>query len=176
MPKIIENVREQLLLEARRQIEENGYAGTTIRSVAAACHIAVGTVYNYFPSKEILIASFMVEDWEECLKTIRKIDPSEQEIFLRGIYDALTSFIVKHQTLFNDSAAEKPFAEAFPARHRQLREQIANLILPQCGSTGQSAEESDLFFTAEFIAEALLTWTVAGTPFDQLYAVIRKLI
>lgn len=176
MPKIIENVREQLLFEARRQIEENGYAKTTIRSVASACHIAVGTVYNYFPSKEILIASFMVEDWKECLETIQKIDSTKQETFFRGIYDALTSFMTKHQALFNDSAAEKPFAEAFPARHRQLRQQITQLILPQCGSAGQSAKESDLFFTAEFIAEALLTWTVAGIPFEQLYALLRKLI
>ena len=118
----------------------------------------------------------MVEDWKECLETIQKIDSTKQETFFRGIYDALTSFIMKHQALFNDSAAEKPFAEAFPARHRQLREQISNLILPQCGSARQSAKESDLFFTAEFVAEALLTWTVAGTDFDRLYALIRKLI
>ena len=45
MPKIIENVREQLIGEAKRQIAENGYAQTTIRSVAKACGLGVGTVY-----------------------------------------------------------------------------------------------------------------------------------
>ena len=34
MAKIIENVREQLLTEAKKQIWERGYADTTIRSVA----------------------------------------------------------------------------------------------------------------------------------------------
>ena len=46
MPKIIENVREQLLTEAKRQIAENGYSATTIRSVAGACGLGIGTVYN----------------------------------------------------------------------------------------------------------------------------------
>lgn len=44
MPKILDSMREQLLAAARRQVESNGYAKTTIRSVAAECGIAVGTV------------------------------------------------------------------------------------------------------------------------------------
>ena len=55
MPKIIENLREKLVLEARHQVEELGYGALTIRSVAAACGVGVGTVYNYFPSKEAFI-------------------------------------------------------------------------------------------------------------------------
>jgi AcrR family transcriptional regulator len=53
VPKIIENIREQLLNETRAQVERQGYGRTTIRSVANACGIAVSTVYNYFPSKDI---------------------------------------------------------------------------------------------------------------------------
>ena len=44
MPKLIENIRAQLLAEAQRQVAKRGYAKTTIRSVAEACGIAVGTV------------------------------------------------------------------------------------------------------------------------------------
>ena len=52
MPKIIENLDQRLKEEARRQIRESGYSAMTIRSVAAACGVGVGTVYNYYPSKE----------------------------------------------------------------------------------------------------------------------------
>ena len=86
MPKIIENVREQLLAETKRQIAENGYEKTTVRSVAGACDIGVGTVYNYFSSKDMLIASFMLEDWKKCLLQMKQKSPEDKEIFLQNIY------------------------------------------------------------------------------------------
>ena len=70
MPKIIQNAREQLLATAQKQIAERGYAATTIRSVAGECGLAVGTVYNYFKSKDLLIASFMAADWQNCIQKI----------------------------------------------------------------------------------------------------------
>ena len=57
MPKIIENLEKRLIAEAKRQIAESGYGATTIRSVAKGCNVGVGTVYNYFPSKDALIAT-----------------------------------------------------------------------------------------------------------------------
>jgi len=70
MPKIIENLKERLIDEARRQVEEDGYAAMTIRSVAKGCGVGIGTVYNYFPSKDTLVATFMLEDWQMCIRTI----------------------------------------------------------------------------------------------------------
>ena len=92
MPKIITNVREQLLTEAKRQIVENGYASTTIRSVASACNLGVGTVYNYFKSKDMLIASFMVDDWQECLAKMKQESTENAEQLLRCIYSSLLKF------------------------------------------------------------------------------------
>ena len=47
-----------------------------------------------------------------------------------------------------------------------LREQIAQVFRPLC--------END--FTADFLAEAMLTWTIAGIPFDQLYGLLKKMM
>ena len=60
MPKIIENLESRLVEEARRQAWEGGYSAVTIRSVAAACGVGVGTVYNYFESKDALLAAFLL--------------------------------------------------------------------------------------------------------------------
>ena len=94
MPKIIPNIRELLLEEAKRQINEYGYGNTTIRSVAQACHVGVGTVYNYFESKDMLIATFMAEDWMKCISKVRAQNTGEAKVILKSIYDALLEFIL----------------------------------------------------------------------------------
>ncbi len=169
MPKIIENLRDQLLQEARKQISQRGYTGTTIRSVAGACGVGVGTVYNYFSSKEMLIAAFMMEDWQKQLDAMAALPKDQPEVLLRGVYDALSAYAEGHRDLFSDAGAVKAVSMGFASRHRMLREQLTGFILPAC--QGENAA-----FTAAFIAESLISWTMEGVPFDTLYPVICKLI
>ena len=124
MPKIIENVREQLLTEARRQIAERGYSKTTIRSVAGACGLGVGTVYNYFRSKELLIASFILEDWRRCLQQMDNLPKDEPHVLLRGIYKALLDFEGENQELFSDADAAKAVILGFSSRHKLFKKVI----------------------------------------------------
>ena len=169
MPKIIENVRDQLLTEAKRQITQNGYANTTIRSVASACNLGVGTVYNYFKSKDMLIASFMVDDWQGCLAKMKHEGTENTERFFRCIYSSLLEFTEKHSSLFHDTDAAKVFVMAFAERHKVLRDQLAEIILPVCNHSNRE-------FLAEFIAESLLTWTMADKAFEEIYSIIKLLL
>lgn len=172
MPKIIENVREQLLNETKKQIAEKGYAKTTVRSVAEACGLGVGTVYNYFPSKDMLIATFMAEDWQHSLEHMKQCDFADAKNALQNIFEALTDFSKKHHKLFSDPDAAKVFATVFAERHKQLRHQLTELILPLCEKTSTQNK----VFLSEYIAEALLTWTVAGKGFDEQFEIISKLL
>lgn len=172
MPKIIENIRERLLEEAKRQIAENGYAKTTIRSVAAACGLGVGTVYNYFQSKDHLIATFMAEDWLQLIDKVNASAALGEEALLRSIFDALTEFTRRYQYLFCDKDAEKVFFTAFSERHRMLRHQLAEIICPLCREKNIANSE----FTSEYIAESLLVWTIAGKSFDEQYEIISRLL
>ena len=170
LPKILESVRSDLLKTARKQLQEKGYAKTTIRSVAAECGIAVGTVYNYFSSKDMLIASFVSEDWHETLETMRSHPSDDAEDFFRCIYDSLITFSVEHASLFSDPDAVKIFSAAFFERHGMLRGQLAALIRPFC----EGHDDPD--FLSQFAAESLLTWTMAKVPFSSIYSVIQKII
>ncbi len=169
MPKIIENVREQLLVEAKRQIAQNGYGKTTIRSVASACGIGVGTMYNYFKSKDMLIASFMVDDWQECLEKMRQKNANDTEAFLKNIYLSLREFAQSHTYLFSDVDASKVFATVSGERHKLLRNQLAQIILLICNYSNRE-------FLSEFIAESLLTWTMADKSFEDIYSIIKLLL
>ena len=167
MPKIIKNLEANLIQEAKRQVRELGYGALTIRSVAKACGVGVGTVYNYFSSKDELLATYMLSDWELCIAEIQAVSDyvSVPEPVLRCIYDELLAYAQRHQTVFRDEAAGAAFASSFGRYHAVLRRQLAEPVRKFCGSD----------FTAEFIAESLLCWTMAGKTFDEIYGVIGKL-
>ena len=168
MPKIIENLESRLLSEAKRQVTEYGYSAMTIRSVAKECGVGVGTVYNYFPSKDALLATYMLEDWNKCVATINAVSTySDQPApLVRCICDQIRSFADLHTAVFQDEAAAAGFAGSHSKYHALLRSQLAQPLRKFC--------QSD--FSAEFIAEALLTWTVAGKTFDEIYSMIEKLM
>ena len=172
MPKIIQNARGLILDEAKKQIREQGYAATTVRSVAAKCGVAIGTVYNYFPSKEILIASFMADDWKICMDNISAHPIDDSRKFLLCIYENILSFSKKHDDLFNDPDARRVFVAVYEQRHDQLVEMLSLCILPLC----KEENEADRIFKSRFIAESLLVLTMRKVDFDQSYKVISLLL
>ena len=72
MPKKIAELREKMIAYARQALLQEGTSALTVRSTASACGVAVGTVYNYFPSKEGLIEAVILADWEVMLAGLRK--------------------------------------------------------------------------------------------------------
>ena len=167
MPKIIKNLENRLLEEAKHQVEESGYSAMTIRSVAKACGVGVGTVYNYFSSKDDLLATFMLEDWNQCITAINAVSTYSDHpaAVIRCIYDQLNAYAQRHKAVFQDESAAASFAGAFSRYHVLLRAQLASPVRKFCGSN----------YASEFIAEALLTWTMAGKSFDEIYGMIEKL-
>ena len=167
MPKIIKDLEGRLIAEARKQIEEVGYSAMTIRSVAAACGVGIGTVYNYFSSKEELIAKHLLSDWNQCITAILAVsaysDTPRPTVLC--IYDQLLAFSRRHAAIFQDTAAAASFSGSFNQYHSMLRSQLAQPLRKFCNSD----------FAADFIAEALLTWTMAGKSFDEIYGMIENI-
>ncbi len=167
MPKIIKNLESRLTEEAKAQVAQFGYGAVTIRSVAKACGVGVGTVYNYFPSKDALLASYMLSDWTRCVDAIQAVSTYSEspEPVVHCIYDQLLAFAERHKPVFQDEAAAASFAGSSGRYHGLLRSQLAAPLRKFC--------ESD--YAAEFIAEALLTWTMEGTALSQIQGMIERL-
>ena len=167
MPKIIKNLESKLIAEAQKQILEQGYGAVTIRSVANACGVGVGTVYNYFSSKEELLASYLLEDWNSCITAITAVSrySDAPAPVVRCIYDQLSAYAFRHQAIFRDETAFSAFAASFGRYHTMLRAQLAEPLRKFCGSD----------FASDFVAESLLAWTMAGKTFDEIYGIIGKL-
>lgn len=164
MPKIIENLTQRLLEETRAQCEELGYSAMTIRSVAKGCGVGVGTVYNYYPSKDALIAAVVMTDWVECMKPTL-VQHENLEEALRSGYDGLRSFIGKNERLFRDEGAMMLFSGSGSQYHKLVCKELEHLILPYCSDD----------FTVRFIAEAMTTWATEGVDFETLCPILLRL-
>ena len=57
--------KENILQISRKLIQQNGWAGINIRSVAAACGVSVGCIYNYFESKTDLLSATVESIWSD---------------------------------------------------------------------------------------------------------------
>ena len=73
MPKILEDPRDRILTEAREMIKENGYEELSMRKLAKACDIGIGTLYNYFKNKHSIVLEIIRLDWELSLNRLEKV-------------------------------------------------------------------------------------------------------
>ena len=64
MNKIVTS-KEEILKTSRELIQEQGWSAVNIRSVAAACGVSVGSIYNYFDSKATLVGAAVESVWFE---------------------------------------------------------------------------------------------------------------
>ena len=87
--------RDLIVRAAAETLLENGYAGTTVRTIAARAGVAIGNLQYYFPTKSELL----VEAWryltaqsvEQLRQTLNRLtDPLEVlEIGVEAIWDSL---------------------------------------------------------------------------------------
>lgn len=97
MAKIIENPRQLILDHAREILSEKGYNQLTMRGVASACGIALGTIYNYFPNKDALMVEMMADYWKTFQSDVEVIlgRPGSVPEKLHSVYHSLESFFGK---------------------------------------------------------------------------------
>ena len=57
--------KDEILKASRELIWQQGWSAVSIRSVAAACGVSVGSIYNYFSSKSDLIGATVDSVWCE---------------------------------------------------------------------------------------------------------------
>lgn len=57
--------KEEILETSRELIRQAGWSAVSIRSVAAACGVSVGSIYNYYDSKAALMGATVESVWRE---------------------------------------------------------------------------------------------------------------
>lgn len=132
MPKIIENLKETIILESRRLLANKGYDDFNIREIAKHCNIALGTFYNYFPTKDELVIEIVREDWKEISNLVEKLMVTDESFKekIRKIYLAVGQFISNYISIFMEMAMlKKPsYNHESPDRFQLLYNKLGELI------------------------------------------------
>lgn len=174
MPKKLYNIREKAIAEARKVLEEQGYEMLAMRHIAKKCEVAVGTIYNYFPSKEYLTGCVALEDWTAVYENMTGAAMGADTIGhgIRDIYELMCAFVMQHRylTSFNSSDAKTPYD--FRERHMVLLKQIEALLEMLQKRFGYSVEAS--FIT--FLAESIMNFSVKEYPYSQIAPAFMKLL
>ena len=84
--------RERIIKVAARLFKTDGWENTTTRGIATAAGIATGTLFNYFDSKEAIVAALISEALARAEQEIRKQgDESLEEELFTFIWTELSS-------------------------------------------------------------------------------------
>lgn len=160
VPKLIENLKEKLMEEAKKQLMEVGYEAMMISSLAKACGVGVGTVYNYYPSKEAILHACISEDWNknmEIIENVAKYSPSYEAV-IHCIYDQVAHFYQEHRYIYRDSVTSDNVYAIIGRHNGILNDRVAVVLRKYCESDAEAA----------MIAEAVVTWMYTGKSYEEI--------
>lgn len=98
--------REELLKAAAEIAHKEGLSKVTIRGVAAACGVAVGSIYNYFPTKGDLVFAIIEDFWRRAIHSGMQMEAAEKEGFLPFFHSLYSRFATYLSAFENDWLGE----------------------------------------------------------------------
>lgn len=164
MPKIIPNVREKILDYTKTALIHGDSADLTVGKIAQACQIATGTVFNYFPSKDEIFATILLEDWRELLAdmTIRCSEVTNLGEGVTIIYEGIKTFCKRYEKAWTNYRSNASVHFTMRERHVMLRAQIIEIL--SLVPTLKELEEAKLTILAEevllFAQDETLDFTI----------------
>lgn len=129
MPKVIPGLKERIIASARKRILESENHDFSTRELAEDCGVAAGTIYNYFRTREELLTSVMMEDWEDCIMTMEKLAERADgpDDGLRQMEDQLRRFTEKFRPVWQGHAAPSPGGEFHHRLIAQIEKPLSRL-------------------------------------------------
>src|SRR6187200_1084517 len=90
--------RKQILQASRRLFAEKGFDDTTTRDIAIAAGTATGTLFNYFPTKEAIVACMAVEALDGTLENV-VVDAGDIETLEEALFALIAGSLRKLKPL-----------------------------------------------------------------------------
>jgi AcrR family transcriptional regulator len=130
-------LREARILRAAAKLfETKGYERTGMQDIARRANLAVGTIYNYFPSKPEIVLVIVRRDATEGLSDGEKIvkrPPRDPIAAVRGLVETFLEPFARHdralwRELVSAALADPNIAAGFFATDMRLIGQLSSLL------------------------------------------------
>jgi len=93
--------KEAILNASRKIATKQGLQAINIRDVAKECNVAVGSIYNYFPSKADLLAATVEEVWKSIFHMPENLKNSNSFMeCVRWIFESVQSGTEEYPAFF----------------------------------------------------------------------------
>ncbi len=162
--------REGILKASRELIQRQGWQGLSIRAVAAACGVSVGSIYNYFDSKADLVGAAVESVWREIFHL-----PEDGTVFrdtqacVAWMYERMEQGCRQYPGFFNLHSLGF-MREDKPDGKRRMQQTWRHILDGLCSVLKRDAGVRPDAFTEEFTAEKF-----AGVLFSlMLSAMLRQ--
>lgn len=178
---------EVLLLATARVLAARGWAGTTTNHIAARAGVSIGSLYEYFPSKEALAAALALRHVEAAETRLAELATSlmDCELTLELLVKAMVSAMIElhaenprlHRVLFE----EVPLGLAIRRRVRAMEDQHARALAAVLPRLTQLAEpELRARVTVELLETLTHRWVVTAKaeplPRERMQAELERLV
>ncbi|MEH2146010.1 TetR/AcrR family transcriptional regulator [Nostoc sp.] len=164
MPKIVdhEQYRKQLLDKCFDLFAQKGYGSITMRQIAEGLGVSTGTLYHYFPSKQILFEQLAQEICEQDLSAA--LIELEAAQTLQEAMEALGRYLVKNEDYF----IKWTYIWIDFCQHQDSKEILSNSVLKRTNQRYQQAACNFLGIQDPVLASFLLSF-VNGLILEKLW-------
>lgn len=104
MRKINEETRQLILKSAREILATEGVEKLNMRRVAISCDIGLGTIYNYYKSKEEIIKEVVHSQYISIFERLKLDISKENDTYgkLKKVFEAIRRFYLELQSISID--------------------------------------------------------------------------
>lgn len=163
MPKLIANVKETILKNAKEELYANPEADLNLRNIAKKSGIAVGTIYHYFDNKLQLVATIILDEWNGVYSAFLEKEESfdSLETLFREIIKMMNEFSKSHRIIFDTYSSKE---HNFNNGHKMFRNAIKNLIVHYLVAKKINYDESNLLIASELITRTFKDDEISKEP------------
>lgn len=162
--------KEQILSVCRAIIAEEGVSALSMRAVAERCHVALGSLYNYFPSKDDLLTAAVESVWEDIFREAQPEPGMDFVAYILWLFETLKGgtgpyggFLTAHALSLSGGAKDRArgmMAQQIGKLRKELLDVLARDPLVRKGAFGEGFR-ADAF--VDFVLSSLLALLLRGS-------------